>query len=168
MSAEPQSGDRLSRRGFLEAVVAVAGAIGGLLIGLPGLAYLLSPGFSRREEDWVDVGSAGEIPRGQPVKIQFTRRRRDGWTVVEAKGSAWVVTANGREFTVFDPHCTHLGCAYRWDGEKRRFLCPCHTAAFGVDGRVISGPPPRGLDRMSVRVVGDRLLIRPGAEAARA
>jgi len=158
-----ESGAKIDRRRFLAlAAGALAGAIGATM-AIPSLFYVLAPGFGKKDEEWVDLGATKDIPKGQPVKLEYVRRRRDGWTIVEAKGSAWVSTANGREFTVFDPHCTHLGCAYRWDAAKDRFLCPCHTAVFQIDGTVLSGPPPRPLDRLPNKVVGDRLLVMPTA-----
>ena len=104
------------------------------------------------------------------MKVEFTVRKRDAWTTVERRASAWVLTADRRQFIVYDPKCTHLGCPYRWDPGRKHLLCPCHNAVFDVDGRIVSGPPPRPLDRYPVKVVGRRLLVlperRPVSEAA--
>jgi len=42
--------------------------------------------------------------------------------------------------------CTHLGCIVQWQKERGQFLCPCHAGLFGIDGRVLSGPPPKPLE----------------------
>ena len=131
---------------------------------------MLSPAFRRKAPQWVDVGSVDDVIPGAPVKVEFTVRKRDAWTTVERRASAWVLTADRRQFIVYDPKCTHLGCPYRWDPGRKQFLCPCHNAVFDVDGRIVSGPPPRPLDRYPVKVVGRRLLVlperRPVSEAA--
>ena len=79
----------------------------------------------------------------------------------ERRSSAWVLTSNNKDFIVYDPRCTHLGCPYRWDADKKVFLCPCHNGVFGVDGQVISGPPPRPLNRYAAKVTGDRVMTLP-------
>jgi menaquinol-cytochrome c reductase iron-sulfur subunit len=60
----------------------------------------------------------------------------------------------------YNPHCTHLGCAYRWNSGTRHFECPCHGGVYDLDGRVVAGPPPRPLDRLDVHVEGDELAVR--------
>ncbi|MBI4348516.1 MAG: ubiquinol-cytochrome c reductase iron-sulfur subunit [Elusimicrobia bacterium] len=158
----------VTRRGFLAWAIAGLGAFIATVLGGTGLGYFLSPAFAKRDEDWVDLGAVKDFSAEKPHKIDFVSRARDAWAVVEKRASAWVLTPNGRDFIAFDPRCTHLGCPYRWDDATKKFLCPCHTAVFDVDGRVVSGPPPRPLDRYTTKVVGGRLLIRPvpgGGEA---
>lgn len=152
---------KLSRRSFLGWSAAALGSLIASFLGGTGLVYFISPAFQRKEEDWVDIGSSRDFKPGIPAKVEFIQRRKDAWAVTESRSSAWILTSNGKDFIVFDPRCTHLGCPYRWDQDKKQFLCPCHTAAFGVDGKVISGPPPRPLDRYSAKVAGGRVLILP-------
>ena len=59
----------------------------------------------------------------------------------------------------YGPQCTHLGCAYHWDDGKTEFLCPCHNSLFSLDGKVISGPAPRPLDRYETKIEGNKLLV---------
>jgi len=151
----------LTRRTFLAWGAAALGAATAALLGATGLSYFVSPAFKKDEEDWVDIGSAADVKAGSPVKVDFVARKRDAWVVTEKRSSAWVTTTDGREFTVFDPRCTHLGCPYRWDQASQQFMCPCHSAVFGPDGTVVSGPPPRPLDRYPVQVAAGRLLIQP-------
>ena len=47
---------------------------------------------------------------------------------------------------VFSNVCTHLGCRVNWEADKNEYVCPCHDGHFGLDGKVVSGPPPRPLD----------------------
>lgn len=151
----------LSRRSFLGWAIAGLGSLIALVLGGAGTGYFLSPIFEKREEDWVDVGPAKDVRPGTPAKIEFVERKRDAWAATERRSAAWVLTSNGRDFIAFDPRCTHLGCPFSWSEQKKQFLCPCHTAVFDVDGRVVMGPPPRPLDRFPVKVVGGRLLILP-------
>lgn len=166
--AFPDGEAKLSRRGFLGALTAGLSALIGVVLGGSGLGYFISPAFKKEDESWVDLGPVADIHPGSPVKIDYVQRRRDAWVVNERRSSAWVATDDGKNFTVFDPRCTHLGCPFRWDDVRKEFLCPCHAAVFAADGKVVSGPPPRPLDRYGAKVEGGRLLIQPdpGREAS--
>ena len=155
------SAAELSRRTFLTWGAAALGAAIAAVLGATGLSYFVSPAFRKDEEDWIDIGGVADVKAGSPVKVDFVARKRDAWVVTEKRSSAWVTTENGKDFTVFDPRCTHLGCPYRWDQASKQFMCPCHSAVFGPDGSVVSGPPPRPLDRYEVQVAAGRLLIQP-------
>jgi Rieske Fe-S protein len=61
-------------------------------------------------------------------------------------GEALAVRLDGGTVVAFDRRCPHLGCPVLWSGERRRFECPCHAAAFDArTGEVLFGPPRRGL-----------------------
>jgi Rieske Fe-S protein len=83
----------------------------------------------------------------------------DGWKVTSEKSTAWVVKSASNQVTAFGPQCTHLGCAIRWDDAKSEFLCPCHNSVFDAQGKVVSGPAPRPLDRYETKVEGKQLMI---------
>ncbi|MDE2039781.1 MAG: Rieske (2Fe-2S) protein [Elusimicrobia bacterium] len=151
----------VTRRGFLAGAAALlAGTIASVL-GAAGLSYFVSPAFEKEDENWIDVGRASELRTGAPVKVDYVARKRDAWVVTEKRSSVWLSNLGGGRFIAFDPRCTHLGCPYRWDQGKQEFLCPCHAGVFDREGKVLSGPPPRPLDRFPVKVVSGRLLIRP-------
>ncbi len=77
------------------------------------------------------------------------------------KATAWVVKGPYNEVVAFSPQCTHLGCAYHWDGPSHTFVCPCHNSVFAIDGKVLGGPAPRPLDRFITKIQGGRLDIGP-------
>lgn len=153
--------DGHSRREFLKRSIFALGGLITLGLAVPSSIYVLSPLWTRNEEDWVEIADAANIPRGEPTKVDYIRRKKDGWVTIEEHSSVWVVTSDGQEFTVFDPRCTHLGCPYRWENAKHQFLCPCHNGIFSIDGAVLAGPPPRPLDRFANKVVKGKLLILP-------
>lgn len=130
-------------------------------LGLPAIAYLFFPPKARKESDWVDAGDVSKVASGAPVELTFRRNRVDGWKVYSEKSTAWVIRQPDNSVVAFGPQCTHLGCAYHWEEGKNEFLCPCHNSLFSSDGKVISGPAPRPLDRYDVKVQGSRLLLGP-------
>ena len=61
----------------------------------------------------------------------------------------------GGEIAALSGVCTHLGCLLQLNVAARRLDCPCHSAAFGLDGSVLfkhmsDALPP--LPRMESRV----------------
>ena len=83
----------------------------------------------------------------------------DGWKVTTEKKTAWVVKMDDSNVVAYGPQCTHLGCAYHREEAKSEFICPCHTTLFSIDGKVISGPAPRPLDRYETRIEGGKLML---------
>ena len=146
------------RRFYIGSIYAIWAAICAAL-GLQALVYLFFPPKIRRESDWIDVGDISRLTPNAPVEMTFRRNRVDGWKVISEKSTAWVVRQTDRSVFAFGPQCTHLGCAYHWEDGKSEFICPCHNSIFAVDGRVISGPAPRPLDRYQAKVEGAHLLL---------
>lgn len=64
--------------------------------------------------------------------------------------------------------CTHTGCdVTEWDGETRRFQCPCHDSQFDPadDARVVGGPAPRQLPSLPLKLANGLLAVAGGFDA---
>jgi menaquinol-cytochrome c reductase iron-sulfur subunit len=150
-----------SRRSFfIGAIYGIWGVIAAAM-GLPALVYLLLPPKIRQENEWVDIGDISKLTPNSPVEMTFRRNRVDGWKITSEKSTAWVVKQPDNQVVAFGPQCTHLGCAYHWEDAKGEFLCPCHSSLFAPDGKVVSGPAPRPLDRYQSKIQGNKLLVGP-------
>ncbi len=155
---QPQSPET-TRRGFFEAAIYGMMGLISVVLAAPAALYLLTPAKAKNREVWAEAGDIGKLAVNSPVELVFRRHRFDGWREVVEKGTAWVVKRDASNVVAFGPSCTHLGCAYHWDAQNNDFLCPCHTSIFSMDGKVVSGPAPRPLDRFETKVDGTRLLI---------
>ena len=161
VSRLPSSTDpAVNRRGFLGILTWAIGGVISLGFAIPGLGFLLGPALqSRKEETWLPLGGASKVPLDSPTLFKATVKRTTGWIVNEEQIAAFVLTEDGREFIAMSNICTHLGCRVRWIADQEIFLSPCHNGVFDREGKVISGPPPRPLDRYEVKVENDQLLI---------
>jgi glycine/D-amino acid oxidase-like deaminating enzyme/nitrite reductase/ring-hydroxylating ferredoxin subunit len=74
------------------------------------------------------------------------------------KAAAW--RDRQGELHVLSPTCTHLGCIVHWNAAAESWDCPCHGGRYLPDGRVLYGPPPRGLERQPARAPGRRARTR--------
>lgn len=156
--AEQKHPDR--RSFYLTCIYGLSSLIGAALT-IPAAAYLLFPPRARKGGEWVQAGDMSGLKEQQPEEVVFRRNRVDGWKVTSEKTSAWLVKMPDNQVVAFAPQCTHLGCAYHWDEGRKDFLCPCHTSAFSIDGKVLSGPAPRPLDRFAVKLDGTKIMLGP-------
>lgn len=55
--------------------------------------------------------------------------------------------------------CTHLGCTINWFDDMRIFKCPCHGSEYRSNGINFAGPAPRMLDRFSITLNQEGILV---------
>lgn len=150
--------EQTRRRFYLGFIYTLWGVISGALAA-PALVYLFLPPKLKEQGQWVEAGSVTGLAPKTPVEMIFRQNRVDGWKVTSEKRTAWVVDLPGQGVVAFGPQCTHLGCAYHWEEGKSQFFCPCHNSVFAIDGKVVSGPAPRPLDRYETKVDNQKLLL---------
>ncbi len=143
----------------MQAIYAIPVLIGGALTACVG-NYLLGK-QNNVTHGWADAGEVSDMPAASPRQIRFERAVVDGWKLRTEESSAWVVIDDQKQVTAFSPACTHLGCAYGWQADKKLFVCPCHGSVFNIRGDVIAGPASRPLDRFSIKIEGNRLWLGP-------
>jgi len=58
-----------------------------------------------------------------------------------------------------DAKCTHEGCTVQYVPGEEVVWCACHNGRFAIDGRVLSGPPPKPLPRYNVTREDDGSIV---------
>jgi len=141
----------LSRRRFLQTVQAALAATGVAAVAGPVVAFFYPPKLVHEPEEAVAAGPLAELPVGSSVMVPFGRY------------PALVVhTAVG--LRAYSAVCTHFACICQYDPELDQIVCPCHEGYFrSEDGGIISGPQPRPLKALSVKVVGGTVYVGGGA-----
>ncbi len=151
----------LSRRDFIKATAAFIGSLIGVGIGLPSIAYLLSPSLRKTEADSIiDLGSLEKYPIGVPTRFDFTRTKVNGWERTSVNYGLYVLRKTEDEVRVFSDICTHLACRVTWHPNIQHYVSPCHDGHFDIAGNNISGPPPRPLDEFVTRIEDGNLYIQ--------
>ncbi len=152
--------DPMTRRKFLARTTVAIGAVLTAGLAVPAVAYVLGTAGQRaRTLEWKPLGAAGKIELGIPTLFKITVERTAGWVTQEEEISVYVITENGRDFVALSNVCTHLSCRVRWVDDQQSFFCPCHNAVFSKTGEVVSGPPPRPLDRFEVRTEAGQVQV---------
>jgi cytochrome b6-f complex iron-sulfur subunit len=126
-------------------------ALGGL--ALAEIAWLvgsfLKPLKSDRSPDQPDRRiDAGPADRFAPSTVTAFPQGRFYLACLEDGG-----------FLALSRRCTHLGCTVPWDAQKGQFACPCHASVFDIRGEVIQSPAPRALDRFSLSIENNRVMV---------
>ena len=159
-SSQSDGASPARRRALRLLINGAIGVISGALGALLGV-FALRPAARAATERWVRAASLIELKPGTPLPRVLSVPRTDGWYRERVRQTVFLVR-DGDAVTALSATCTHLGCQVKWDGEAKRFRCPCHGGAYDAHGRVIEGPPPRPLDTVDVRVdpSSDSVLVR--------
>jgi nitrite reductase/ring-hydroxylating ferredoxin subunit len=142
------AGRRVSRRRILEGVgIAAAAVTAGVILDREVLdtGHTTTPNAERQlvpdKGTWQPVAATADITNGQVAPF------KTGSTVGFVVNDAGTVRA-------VSGVCTHQGCLLRPNPTAARLECPCHRAAFSLDGEIVThelsqAPPP--LPHLSVR-----------------
>jgi cytochrome b6-f complex iron-sulfur subunit len=136
-----------SKRSFLKLILSgsLVALVGAILY--PILSYLKPPKQGEVEVSSVKAGKLSEIQKDSGMIVKF--------------GSKPVIllrTAGG-DLRAFSATCTHLDCTVQYKKELGLIWCACHNGKYDLNGRNVSGPPPRPLDEYRVVVQGDEVVI---------
>lgn len=135
------------RRDFLKYL------LGGSLLGwlasilYPLFAYLKPPEAGGVEVNSVKVGKIEDIPKDSGFVFRFGEQP-----------AILIRTASG-DLRAFSAVCTHLQCTVQYRKDMGLIWCACHNGKYDLNGRNISGPPPRPLEAYKVLLQGDEVIV---------
>lgn len=131
---------------------------GGLMASIvsflyPVLRYLVPPPVPDLGGDEVVAGKVGDLKANSSKIFRFGNRP-----------ALLLLTAEG-EYRALSATCTHLACTVQYRSDLHEIWCACHNGLYDLNGRNISGPPPRPLEAFQVHVRGDEVVVRRKREA---
>ncbi len=137
----------LTRRRFLTISFAGAATMGLAALGAPLVRYAY-PVVGEEVFEKVKVATVGQLkPLDEGVKFDY-----------QEIPSQLLMMEDG-SYVAVSRVCTHLGCIVKWETRNSIYHCPCHAGKFTPQGDVISGPPPRPLTKLKVKVEGDGIFV---------
>ena len=137
-----------TRRRFLDSLLgtALAGTFGAVCY--PVLRYL-------KPLPAAGTGGPTRLTRAETEKLE-----RANFVVVPAAGKRILVFRDpDGNVRALDARCTHEGCTVQYVAAEAGIWCACHNARFDLDGRVLSGPPPRPLPKYAVHKGEDGAIL---------
>jgi cytochrome b6-f complex iron-sulfur subunit len=125
-----------SRRSFLFKMIIGVGALVSSILGI-GTFQFASHSFAKSQKRQFGEDVLLKLRPDDPMHI--------------ADAGVWVTRVSSQaDPVIVDDKCTHLGCRFKWNPDKKLFECPCHLSEFDVNGRVLKGPATRSLQRFEI------------------
>jgi len=138
---------RIGRRSFVDLLLG-GGVIGSVVSFLyPVLKFVMPPAVAEAMDQSVVAGKVGELPPNSGKIFKFGRRP-----------GLLICTPSG-ERRAYDGICTHLNCTVQYRSDFGHIWCACHNGHYDTSGKNISGPPPRPLERYTVSIRGDDIVV---------
>ena len=175
---DPESGDGVRRRDFINLAAVSAAGVGGLATLVPLISQMSASADVLAESSTeVDISA---IKPGQAIKAVFRKQPlfirnltpeeiaaanktpvselRDPQTLAER-------TQEGKEnWLITMAVCTHLGCVPLGAGEGEvkgefgGYFCPCHGSHYDTAARIRKGPAPLNLEVPEYVFVSDTVV----------
>jgi cytochrome b6-f complex iron-sulfur subunit len=131
------------RRSFLDALLAVGFVSTAAAIAYPVGRFLVPPESGEPATQSVVAVRAGALRPNSAAIFKFGSRP-----------GIVVRTADG-EVRAFSAVCSHLDCTVQFRAETTQLWCACHNGTYDLGGNVVSGPPPRALEKFTVNLRGE-------------
>lgn len=137
------SPDDFSRRRFLDVLLSVGFVSTAAAIVYPVSRFLVPP--------------PGEEPATASVVVTKAAALKPDTGQLFPFGSkpAIVVRAADGSLHALSAVCTHLDCTVQFKPDTSQLWCACHNGLYDLGGNVVSGPPPRSLERFTVNLRGE-------------
>ena len=112
-------------------------------IAYPVSQFLIPPASGEPATQTASAGSAAALKPNSGAIFKFG-----------SKPGIVVRTADG-EIRAFSAVCTHLDCTVQFKSDTSQLWCACHNGTYDMAGNVVSGPPPRALEKFVVTLRGE-------------
>ena len=136
-----------SRRSFLDYLLgtSVIATLGAILY--PILRFMSPPRIIEASQNSVVAGKVNELANNSGKIFKF------------GSEPGIIVRTDSGELKACSAICTHLSCIVQYRPDIKHIWCACHNGHYSVDGKNISGPPPRPLEEYKVNTRGDEIVV---------
>jgi Rieske Fe-S protein len=136
-----------SRRDFLSTIlkggfIAWAGAV-----IYPIFNYLEPPKAKELKISQLAIGKVEDMVKDSGKIVKFGNK------------PVLVIRKPNGEYAAFSAVCTHLDCLVQYRKDYGQIYCACHNGRYDTNGKNISGPPPAPLEKYSVNIKKDDVII---------
>ena len=138
---------KLDRRKFLNTLLSLSGVGGVLAVFYPILSFLNQPKSAEPEVNSIKAGLNNEFQANSSKIIKFGRT------------PVILIKTEDNQYKALSAGCTHLDCIVQYKKDTKQILCACHNGIYDLNGRNVSGPPPRPLEQYDVKVINEEIVI---------
>ena len=150
-SGRPQLGDIQSGRRWANLLLG-SGVVASIATFLyPALRYIIPPAVGESTSRSVVAAKINDLKNNTGKIFKFGSK------------PALLVRTMAGEFKAYSAVCTHLNCTVQYREDLHQIWCACHNGLYDLEGRNVSGPPPRPLENFEVHVQGEDVVVTRGA-----
>jgi Rieske Fe-S protein len=125
---------------------------GGVLASLasffyPVIRFLDPPKIAEASVNEVEAGKVRDLKPNSGKIVKFGNK------------PALLVRVDETDWRAFSAVCTHLNCTVQYQEARKEIWCACHNGVYDLHGRVVSGPPPKPLDELAVKIRGEDIVL---------
>lgn len=113
----------------------------------PAIKFMNPPAVPEASTNEVAAGKVQDLKPNSGKIIKFGSR------------PALLIRVNENEWRAFSAVCTHLNCTVQFKDLTHQIWCACHNGFYDLNGKVVSGPPPKPLEEYVVHIRGDEVVI---------
>ena len=113
----------------------------------PAIKFMNPPAVPEAAVNEVVAGKVGDLKANSGKIVKFGTRPV---LLIHVSETRWLA---------FSAVCTHLNCTVQYQEATHQIWCACHNGLYDLNGRVISGPPPRPLEEYAVHIRGEEVVI---------
>jgi cytochrome b6-f complex iron-sulfur subunit len=145
----PLEGSRAKRVPRRAALRFLLGTVVGSVVSLlyPVIRYLVPPAEASLSTNEALAGTIRELKPNSGKTFRFGNH------------PALLVRLATGEYKALSAVCTHLGCTVQYRPDATQIWCACHNGCYDLNGKNVSGPPPRALDPYDVHVRGEEIYV---------
>lgn len=137
----------IDRRKFLNTLLGFGGVGGILSVFYPIFSFLIPPKSSEPKVNSVKAGTNAEFPANTSKIIKFGRK------------PVILIKTEDNQYKALSASCTHLDCIVQYKQDTKQIWCACHNGIYDLNGRNVSGPPPKPLEEYDVKVIKEEIVI---------
>jgi Rieske Fe-S protein len=143
----PNQPKKSKRRDFLNILLG-----GGFIAWLgalffPVFKYLEPPAVEEVKVSNVKIGGVDAMEKDSGKIIKFGNK------------PVIVIRKINGDYIAFSAVCTHLDCIVQYRKDYGQIYCACHNGRYDLNGRVASGPPPAPLQKYSVTIKDNEVIV---------
>lgn len=113
----------------------------------PAIKFMSPPAVPEAAVNEADAGKVQDLKPNSAKIVKFGSR------------PVLLIRVSEAEWRAYEATCTHLNCTVQYQEATHQIWCACHNGFYDLNGKVVSGPPPRPLEQYNVHVRGEDVVI---------
>ena len=138
---------RFDRRGFLDSLLGIGFVSTLVAMAYPVWRFLIPPASGEPVTQSVVAAQASHVKPNSGMLFKFGSR------------PGLLIRTEDGTLQAFNAVCTHLDCTVQYKADTSQIWCACHNGLYDLSGNVVSGPPPRPLERLVVNQRGEDVVV---------